>query len=69
MKCSEKNEFIEGTERVPLLNYDRSPGVPLLSLWGGSSVTFLNFEQSPGSWDPDPLLHRAVFVYKNTETI
>ena len=54
--------------RVPLLNYEVGPGVPLLKftgvlgptfkLWGGSRVSGLR-SWGPESWGPGPLLRFA----------
>ena len=42
--------------KVPLLNFEGDPGVPLLNL-RGSQVPLLNFEGGPGVLVP--LLHHA----------
>ena len=45
--------------RVPLLNFERGPGILLLNFEGGPGVPLLNFERGlgsrvPGSWGPGP---------------
>ena len=39
-------------ERIPLLNFEGGPGVPLLN-FRGSRVPLLNFEGGPGSQGPE----------------
>ena len=34
--------------KVPLLNFERGPGVPLLNFEGGPGVPLLNFRGVPG---------------------
>ena len=51
--------------KVPLLNFERGPGVPLLNFEGGPGVPLLNFRGVPGPKVPGPgilvpLLNHAV---------
>ena len=48
--------------RVPLLNFEGSPGVLLLNFEGGPGVSLLNFEGGPGSPVLLPLLHHAIAI-------
>ena len=78
MKYSEKNKFIKETSRVPLLNFEGSPGVLLLNFEGRPGVPFLNFrgsrillltfEEGPEVSGPEvlfPVLHHAGRSYVN----
>ena len=48
MKYCEKNEFIKERWEVPLLNFERGPGVPLSNFEEGPGVPLLNFREVPG---------------------